>query len=231
MPEKSKILVVDDEVKLVDAISAYLEKEGFEVVRATNARDALALFKSSCPALVILDLMLPDLPGEAVCETIRMMSRVPIIMLTAKTEEKDLLCGFESGTDDYMVKPFSPRELVARVRALIKRTRNEVIPLLPLLSFHEGELVIDSGKYELKKGGEDVKLTNHEWKILLALASFPQRVFSREDLVKSAFGNAFDGYDRTIDAHIKNLRKKIEPDPREPKYIVTVYGAGYKFQG
>jgi DNA-binding response OmpR family regulator len=231
MVEKKRILVVDDEEKLVDAIAAYLEKEGYEVLRAGTARDGISLFRSSGPSLVILDLMLPDLPGEAVCETIRMMSRVPIIMLTAKTEEKDLLCGFESGTDDYIVKPFSPRELVARVRALIKRTQSEPVPLVPLLSFNAGELVIDSEKYELRKSGEDIKLTNHEWKILLALASFPQRVFSREDLVKSAFGNAFDGFDRTIDAHIKNIRKKIEPDPRDPKYIVTVYGTGYKFQG
>jgi DNA-binding response OmpR family regulator len=231
MKEKKKILVVDDERKIVEAVSAYLEKEGFDVVSAANGRDAISLFKSVQPALVILDLMLPDIPGEAVCQTIRSMSRAPIIMLTAKTGEKDLLQGFVSGTDDYVTKPFSPRELVARVRALIKRTQNEPVPLVPLLSFYGGELVIDSDKFEVRKHSVEVKLTNHEFRILLSLAAFPQRVFSREDLATSAFGNAFEGYDRTIDAHVKNLRRKIEPDSRNPKYIVTVYGAGYKFQG
>jgi DNA-binding response OmpR family regulator len=226
-----KILVVDDEPKIVEAIAAYLEKEGFEVHTAFNGKDALSAFKKNDFALVVLDLMLPDIPGEAVCQSIRAISRVPIIMATAKTEEKDLLQGFVSGTDDYITKPFSMRELVARVRALLKRTQSEPVPLVAVLSFGDGELVIDSDKLEVHKGGAEVKLTNHELRILLTLAAFPHRVFSRDELAKSAFGNHFEGYDRTIDAHIKNLRYKIEPDPKNPKYVMTVYGSGYKFQG
>jgi DNA-binding response OmpR family regulator len=225
------ILVVDDEPKIVEAISAYLEKEGFAVETASNGRDAITRFRRINPALVILDLMLPDIPGEAVCQSIRSTSRAPVIMLTAKSGEKDVLCGFVSGTDDYLTKPFSMRELVARVRALLKRALREPVPLAPVLSFHDGELVIDSNKLEVSKLGEKVRLTNHEMRILLTLAAFPERVFSRDELAKSAFGNAFEGYDRTIDAHIKNLRHKIEPVPGTPRYVVTVYGSGYKFRG
>jgi DNA-binding response OmpR family regulator len=159
------------------------------------------------------------------------MSRVPVIMLTAKAEEKNLLDGFISGTDDYMTKPFSPRELVARVKALLKRTLREPMPLSPVLSFNDGELVIDSEKFEVKKSGEQVRLTNHEFRILATLAAYPRRVFPREELAERAFGDSFEGFDRTIDAHIKNLRFKIEPDPKTPKFVLTVYGVGYKFQG
>jgi DNA-binding response OmpR family regulator len=231
MNEKKRILVVDDEKSIVEAVSAYLDKEGFAVTSSLNGRDAINVFKKTNPALVILDLMLPDMPGEAVCQSIRAMSRVPVIMLTAKTEEKDLLAGFGSGADDYLTKPFSLRELVARVRALLKRMQGEPFPLAPLLTFGDGELVIDSEKFEVRRFGQPIKLTNHELRILMTLAAFPQRVFSREELVSMAFGNSFEGFDRTIDAHVKNLRQKIEPDTKNPKYVVTVYGAGYKFQG
>jgi DNA-binding response OmpR family regulator len=226
-----KILVVDDEKKITEAISAYLEKEGFIVECAGSGTEALELFRKSEPSLVILDLMLPDIPGETVCRTIRKSSRIPIIMLTAKVEEKDLLGGFVSGTDDYMTKPFSPRELVARVKAVLKRISEEPFPLSSFMSFRNGELEIDSEKHEVKKLGLTVRLTNHEFRILATLVAYPQRVFSREELARNAFGSSFEGFDRTIDAHIKNLRYKIEPDPKNPCYVITVYGVGYKFEG
>ncbi|MGE5583520.1 MAG: response regulator [Bacillota bacterium] len=231
MAEPKKILVVDDEPKIVEVVSSYLENKGYVVYPAFNGRQALEVFEKVRPCLVILDLMLPDMMGEEVCQCLRRISRVPIIMLTAKSTEEDLLNGLNLGADDYVTKPFSPRQLVARVEALLRRTVNEAVPLAGLISFNNDDLVIDSQKYEVRKNGKVVNLTPNEYKILMSLVKYPQKAFTREELVSVALGEDFDGYDRTIDTHIKNLRQKIETDPKNPRYILTVHGVGYRFGG
>lgn len=231
MAEPKKILVVDDEPKIVEVVSSYLENKGYVVYPAFNGRQALEVFEKVRPCLVILDLMLPDMMGEEVCQCLRRISRVPIIMLTAKSAEEDLLNGLNLGADDYVTKPFSPRQLVARVEALLRRTVNEAVPLAGLISFNNDDLVIDSQKYEVRKNGKVVNLTPNEYKILMSLVKYPQKAFTREELVSVALGEDFDGYDRTIDTHIKNLRQKIETNPKNPRYILTVHGVGYRFGG
>lgn len=231
MAEPKKILVVDDEPKIVEVVSSYLENKGYVVYPAFNGRQALEVFEKVRPCLVILDLMLPDMMGEEVCQCLRRISRVPIIMLTAKSAEEDLLNGLNLGADDYVTKPFSPRQLVARVEALLRRTVNEAVPLAGLISFNNDDLVVDSQKYEVRKNGKVVNLTPNEYKILVSLVKYPQKAFTREELVSVALGEDFDGYDRTIDTHIKNLRQKIETNPKNPRYILTVHGIGYRFGG
>lgn len=226
-----KILVVDDEEKIAEVVKSYLENGGFKVYCAYSGNEALELFDRIDPRLVVLDLMLPDMSGEDVCRTIRKKSRVPIIMLTAKVEEESILNGLGIGADDYVTKPFSPRQLVARVIALLRRSDDEIMPLSSVLSFNNGELLVDSIKHEIKKEGQLVNLTPNEYKILMALIKYPQKAFTRDELVFLVLGNDYEGYDRTIDTHVKNLRQKIEPDVRTPKYILTVYGLGYKFGG
>jgi len=226
-----KILIVDDESKIVTVVKSYLEHSGYIGYEAYNGKEALELFDRLNPSLVILDLMLPDISGEEVCKILRKRSRVPIIMLTAKVEENDILQGLDIGADDYVTKPFSPKQLVARVVALLRRTENEMVPLSNMLSFNNHDLCIDSLKHEVKKNGEIVNLTPNEYKILLTMLKYPSKVFSREELISFAFGEDFDGFDRTIDTHIKNLRQKIETDPKSPKYILTIYGVGYRFGG
>ncbi|MGE5474316.1 MAG: response regulator transcription factor [Ignavibacteriales bacterium] len=228
---KKKILVVDDEVKIVEVIKSYLEKNGYSIVEAYNGKDALTIFDRINPELIILDLMLPDISGEEICRTIRKKSRVPIIMLTAKVEEEDILKGLDIGADDYVTKPFSPRQLVARVAALLRRTTEEAVPLASVLSFNEGELVIDSLRHEVKKNNDIVNLTRNEHNILLTMVKYPTKAFTRDELVTMALGNDYEGFDRTIDTHIKNLRQKIEDDSKKPKYILTVHGVGYRFGG
>lgn len=226
-----KILVVDDEPKIVEVVKSYLENRGFAVVAAYSGQEALAKFETENPSLVILDLMLPDITGEEICRALRKKSRVPIIMLTAKVEEEDILRGLNIGADDYVTKPFSPRQLVARVEAVLRRAGDALVPLASILSFNQGELVIDTLKYEVKRNGEIINLTPNEYKLLLTLVRYPDKTFTREELITMAFGDDFNGYDRTIDAHIKNLRQKIEKDPKKPEYILTVYGVGYRFGG
>lgn len=226
-----KILVVDDEPKIVEVVKSYLENRGFAVVAAYSGLEALAKFETENPSLVILDLMLPDITGEEICQALRKKSRVPIIMLTAKVEEEDILRGLNIGADDYVTKPFSPRQLVARVEAVLRRAGDALVPLASILSFNQGELVIDTLKYEVKRNGEIINLTPNEYKLLLTLVRYPDKTFTREELITMAFGDDFNGYDRTIDAHIKNLRQKIEKDPKKPEYILTVYGVGYRFGG
>ncbi|HHY60816.1 MAG TPA: response regulator transcription factor [Clostridia bacterium] len=226
-----KILVVDDEPKIVEVVKSYLENRGFAVVAAYSGQEALAKFETENPSLVILDLMLPDITGEEICQALRKKSRVPIIMLTAKVEEEDILRGLNIGADDYVTKPFSPRQLVARVEAVLRRAGDALVPLASILSFNQGELVIDTLKYEVKRNGEIINLTPNEYKLLLTLVRYPDKTFTREELITMAFGDDFNGYDRTIDAHIKNLRQKIEKDPKKPEYILTVYGVGYRFGG
>jgi|GEM_PF-9161 len=229
--QPQKILVVDDEAKIVEVVKSYLENRGYAVYEAYSGREALEKFGRLNPSLIVLDLMLPDISGEEVCRTLRKKSRVPIIMLTAKVEEEDILQGLNIGADDYVTKPFSPRQLVARVEAVLRRACDALIPLSSVLSFNDGELVIDTLKYEVKRDGKTVSLTPNEYKLLMTLAKYPDKTFTREELISIGLGEDFCGYDRTIDTHIKNIRQKIEPDPRNPKYILTVHGVGYRFGG
>jgi len=226
-----KILVVDDEEKIVQVVKSYLEHSGFVVYEAYNGKQALQIFKKVAPSLVVLDLMLPDISGEDICKMLRKQSRVPIIMLTAKVEEEDILRGLDIGADDYITKPFSPKELVARVFAILRRTSGEPVPLSNLVSFNNDELVIDNVKREVRKSGSVLSLTPNEYKILMTLIKYPNKTFTREELICMALGEDFDGYNRTVDTHIKNLRHKVESDPKVPKYILTVHGVGYRFGG
>ncbi|TCL70924.1 DNA-binding response OmpR family regulator [Hydrogenispora ethanolica] len=226
-----RILVVDDEPKIVEVVKSYLENSGYQVGEAAGGQQALDLFGRFHPSLVILDLMLPDIPGEEVCRRLRRISRVPIIMLTAKVDEADFLNGLQIGADDYVTKPFSPRQLVARVEAVLRRTDPDSLPLANLLSFRDGDLEIDSLTRVVRKNGAAVNLTPNEYKILLTLVKYPRKTFTREELVFMALGEDYDGFDRTIDTHIKNLRQKIESDPKNPGYVITVHGVGYRFGG
>jgi len=221
-----KILVVEDESKIAEIVRAYLVKEGFTITVAETGQKAISLLKNGFD-LIILDLMLPDIDGEDICTTIRKDSDVPIIMLTAKSEEDDRIKGLGLGADDYVVKPFSPRELVARVKALLRRA----VGTAEVSAFNKSDLVIDSLRFEVSKKGTQVVLTPTEFKLLQCLAGHPGQVFTRLQLVNVILGYDFDGYDRTIDAHVKNIRHKIEDNQREPSYIKTVYGVGYKFAG
>ena len=231
MNEKIRILVVDDEQKVLNVIEAYLIKEGFEVLTSMDGEDALNIFKNEIIHLIILDLMLPKISGEEVCNKIRATSSVPIIMLTAKTEEDNKIGGLAIGADDYITKPFSNRELVSRVKAIIRRTYRDNNPLAELLVINNGDLEINTEKMLLKKQGNPITLTSNEFKIIITLLSNPGQVFSREQLVNKAFGTDYDGFDRTVDTHIKNIRCKIEDNPKKPRYIISIYGMGYKFQG
>lgn len=231
MESSKKILVVDDEKKIVEVVKSYLEKSGYIVYEAFDGKSGLELFKRVNPSLVILDLMLPDITGEDICRTIRNKSRVPIIMLTAKVEEESILKGLNIGADDYITKPFSPRQLVARVMALLRRSGEDVVPLSNIMSFNDGDLIIDCIKHEVIKSGNVVNLTPSEYKILTTMIKYPQRAFTREELVCLALGEDYNGFDRVIDTHIKNLRQKIETNTKEPQYIVTIHGVGYRFGG
>jgi DNA-binding response OmpR family regulator len=225
-----KVLVVDDEPKIVEVVSSYLLSAGFAPVAAAGGAEALRLFDQERPCLVILDLMLPDLPGEVVCRRLRARSRVPIIMLTAKVEEADTVRGLGLGADDYVTKPFSPRQLLARVEAVLRRSSaGPTAPLARVLSFAGDDLTIDTAAMQARKAGAEVDLTPSEFRLLSVLASSPGRVFSREELIARALGQDFTGFDRTVDAHVKNLRQKIETDPRNPRYVLTVHGLGYRF--
>jgi DNA-binding response OmpR family regulator len=228
---KLVILAVDDEPKILEVVASYLESCGFAVVTAANGRQALEVFAAHNIALVLLDLMLPDISGEEVCRTLRRQSRVPVIMLTAKAGEEDLLEGLALGADDYITKPFSLKELHARVLAVLRRTEKDLTPLAVRNSFNGGDLFVDFDQNLLQKKGKKVNLTPSEQKILAALIKYPGKVFTREELINLALSDEFDGYDRSIDSHIKNIRQKIEDDSRNPVYILTVHGLGYKFGG
>lgn len=228
---RKKILIVDDEYKIVEVIKSYLERDGFEVFTAFDGKSAVDIFEKVNPSLLILDLMLPDMDGEDVCKLIRRKSRVPIIMLSAKIEEASILNGFNIGSDDYVTKPFSPRQLIARVHALLRRTEEDSTPLSSISAFSNNYLIIDTMKHEVKKNGEVVNLTHSEYKILVTMLKYPQKAFTREELVCRALGDDYDGFDRVIDTHVKNLRQKIEINPKSPQYILTVHGVGYKFGG
>ena len=226
--DAKKILLVEDEKAIRDAVAAYLEREGYWVVGVGDGQSAIEEFEKHQFDLVVLDLMLPKIPGERVCRTIRDTSDVPIIMLTAKGEIEDRIIGLELGADDYLIKPFSPRELVARVRALLRRVHSDVEPQREVMDF--GELTIDISGHKVLVNGEEVDLTASEFKLLTTLCRYPGRVYSRMELVEKVLGYDFEGYERTIDSHVKNLRAKIGDNPRNPKWLHTVHGVGYRFE-
>ncbi|MDR1439716.1 MAG: response regulator transcription factor [Clostridiales bacterium] len=229
--DQINILAVDDEPKLLDAVCSYLADKGYRLFAAASGRQALDIFARENISLAILDLMLPDMPGEAVCRAVRAQSRAPIIMLTAKVGEDDMLRGLRIGADDYITKPFSLKLLHARVEAVLRRAEGDLVPLSVKNSYRGGDLSVDFEKNVFLKRQERVSLTANEIKLLAALAKRPGKVFTRAELIESALGDDFDGYDRTIDAHVKNLRRKIEDNPGSPDYILTVHGIGYKFGG
>jgi two-component system alkaline phosphatase synthesis response regulator PhoP len=220
------ILVVDDEIKIVALTRDYLENAGYRVLTASDGVSALALARSERPDLIVLDLGLPKLDGLDVTRQLRRDSAVPIIMLTARGEESDKLVGLELGADDYLVKPFSPKELVARIRAVLRRS--EVAPQ-PADLIRALDVTLDVPRLRVTRAAEAVDLTPTEFQLLAALAAQPGRVFTRAQLLDSVRGIALESYERAIDAHIKNIRRKLEPDPRQPRYVLTVYGVGYKF--
>jgi DNA-binding response OmpR family regulator len=225
------ILVVDDEPKIVDVVASLMQSKGFNVFTAENGRDALVIFDRENISLVILDLMMPEISGEEVCAAIRKKSRIPVIMLTAKADESNIVGGFGLGADDYITKPFGLMELYARVDAVLRRTSSDLVPLVVRNSWREGDLVVDFDKGEVLKKGENVQLTPSELKILSALIKYPRKIFAREELIETALGSDFEGFDRAIDSHVKNIRKKLEDNPKNPVYVLTIPGLGYKFGG
>lgn len=227
--KEATILIIDDERMIREAVSAFFAREGHRTLTAATGGEGLRLLAAEPVDCVILDLMLPDLPGEEVCRRIRQTSEVPVVMLTAKNLEADLLNGFSLGADDYLVKPFSLKELRARVTAVLHRWAGRAQTSAAVQRL--GDLRIDAERREITRDGAAIELTPVEWNILLALLRRRQRVFTREELIEAAFGMAYEGYDRAIDTHIKNMRKKLEADPRNPAYILTVYGVGYKLGG
>jgi DNA-binding response OmpR family regulator len=219
-----KVLVIEDDAVVRDTIALYLREDGCEVVTSSNGKDGLRLASAGDVNLIVLDLMIPGIGGMEVCRRVRATSAIPILMLTARTSEDDRLAGFDVGADDYVAKPFSPREIVARVRALLRRTGEAPAPPAPIVI---GDLQINLWAKQVRIGERIVALTATEFRVLAVLARHPGRVFSRDELLGRIFGPNYDGLDRTIDVHITNLRKKIEPGP-EPRYILTVHGLGYR---
>lgn len=220
------ILVVDDEPKIVRVARDYLEHAGFAVVEAADGRQALDAVRRRRPDLVVLDIGLPGLDGLELTREIRRDSALPIVMLTARDEEIDKLLGLELGADDYLTKPFSPRELVARVRAVLRRTE---APAQAGTVVRAADLVLHVERMRATRGGHALELTPTEFNLLLTLARAPGRIFTRAQLLDALRGVTFESYERAVDSHVKNLRRKIEPDPREPRYVLTVYGVGYRF--
>jgi DNA-binding response OmpR family regulator len=222
-----KILIVDDEKKIVEIIKAYLDREGYQTLTAYDGKAALDLALNQHPDLIILDLMLPEISGWEVCRAIRKESEVSIIMLTARDEVTDKIVGLEMGADDYVTKPFDPKELVSRVKAVLRRTEPKVIAKNII---NIAGLSIDIEKRQVRRDNTAIELTPNEFELLRVIAENPGRVFSRMQLLDKVQGDAYEGYERTIDSHIKNLRKKIEIDPEHPRYIITVHGVGYKLE-
>lgn len=218
------VLIAEDDRKISELLRAYLAQEGYRVLTSFDGMETLEMMRNY-PDLVILDVMMPGLDGFSVCRSIRRFSDVPILLLTARDEELDKLTGLDAGADDYVTKPFSPREVMARVKALLRRSQGKLVasPVQTL-----GDLEIDPVRHAVSINGRHIALTPTEFNLLAALVSHPGRVFTRLQLIEIAQGEAFEGYERTIDAHIKNLRRKIEADPKNPRYIITVFGVGYK---
>jgi len=221
------ILVVDDEPKIVGLARDYLEHAGFSVVSASDGPEALARARAEHPDLIVLDLGLPKLDGLDVARALRQTSSVPIVILSGRADESDKLVGLELGADDYVTKPFSPKELVARVRAVLRRSER---PATPSDVIRAADVTLDVPRMRVRAGDRDVDLTPSEFQLLAALAREPGRVFTRSQLLDAVHGVAFESYERAIDAHVKNIRRKLEPDPREPRYLQTVHGVGYRFR-
>jgi len=222
-----RILIIEDEMELIRVLRSYLEKAGYSVTHSTRGDEGYARWEADKPDLVLLDLNLPGMDGLEIARQMRKKSEIPILMLTARVDELDRLIGLELGADDYISKPFSPREVVARVKAVLRRTGSSVRSEVNYLQV--GELSINVDAHQVKLGVTELELTPTEFSLLAALAGQPGRVLSRLQLLEYSQGTAYEGYERTIDAHIKNLRAKIEPDPRNPQYIETVFGVGYRF--
>jgi DNA-binding response OmpR family regulator len=223
------VLIVDDEEKIREILTSYLSQAGFATLEAANGTETLKIVKQEALDFVILDLMLPDITGETLCQQIRQFSPIPILMLTAKVSEGDRIKGLSIGADDYVMKPFSPKEVIERVKAILRRSSHDL--LASRVTFQDGDLVIDMDKQTVLKNGEIIHLTPAEFKLLLVLARHPDRPFSREELIEKVFGLSYLGDGRTVDQHVKNLRQKIETDPKKPTYLFTVYGFGYRFAG
>jgi len=222
----NRILVIDDDPLVHEVAGAYLESAGHLVYRASTGRDGLKLVRLKLPELIVLDLGLPDTTGGEVCAEIRRHSDAPVLMLTANDSVDDLITGLSQGADDYLSKPYSPRELVARVGALLRRTGRA--PLTPVLRFDGGAVVVDTVRHEVKREGAVVDLTPSEYDLLVALAQHPGRAYSRAELLQRIQGDDFAGYERTVDVHVTNLRRKLEPEPTRPRYVETVRGVGYR---
>jgi len=222
-----KVLVIDDEKELREVVAGYLEKEGFKAIKAGDGVTAVKMFHDEQPDLVILDLMLPDIPGEKVCSVVRQSYGTPIIMLTSKSSEEDKIKGLDLGADDYIVKPFSPKELMMRVKAILRRSG---ISKEDMERVNPNGIIIDEDAYVVKKKGEKIDLTPIEFKLLATMAKSPGRTYTREQLISYALGYEYEGMSRTIDSHIKNLRHKLEENPAQPEYIKTVFGIGYKYR-
>jgi two-component system OmpR family response regulator len=225
------VLIVEDDIKLARIVKAYLEGADFRTVHVSSVNEALQKAGVELPLAVILDLGLPDGSGEELCQSLKELGDFPVIMLTAKSSEEERIAGFALGADDYMVKPASPRELVCRLKAVLKRYERGSVSVDTALSFNNGSLILNTLRHQISKNNQPVAVTPTEFKLLLTLAASPGRTFTRDELVSRALGYQFEGYDRSIDAHIKNLRQKIENDPRTPEYLKTVYGVGYLFAG
>lgn len=226
-----KFLIVDDEPKITGVIKSYLESKGCIVYEAYTGNIALDIFYKNSPDMLIIDLMLPDMSGEEICKKIRKNSNVPIIMLTAKVDENSILNGLNIGADDYITKPFSPKQLIARIEAIFRRTENNFKPEKNMIHINFDELILDLNNFSVTKHGKNIALTPNEFGLLSTLAKYPKKVFTRNELIHSVFGDDYEGFDRTIDAHIKNLRQKLETEPKNPKYVITVHGIGYRFGG
>jgi len=220
------VMLVEDERKLRDLVRSYLERAGFTVVSTGSGAEAIMMASTAAPDLIVLDLGLPDVPGETVASELRAVAPTPIVMLTAKSAEEDRIRGLELGADDYVTKPFSPRELVLRVQAVLRR--GGIAAEQSVSSYGGGTLVIDHPRRQVTVRGADISLTPTEWGILVALASVPGRVYSRFELINRVRGYEFEGYERTVDSHVKNLRRKIEDEPGDPQIIQTVLGGGYR---
>ncbi|MDR0635698.1 MAG: response regulator transcription factor [Treponema sp.] len=237
MKDKQTVLVVDDEPKILEVVKSYLEMNGFKTLCAKNAREGMTFFEEQETDLILLDLMLPDFSGEEFCKKVRQVSNIPIIMITAKVNEESIINGLNIGADDYVTKPFSPRQLMARVRASLRRNKRHASAgstdgsdgkknAVGFLSY--GDLMIDMENRIVRKNGEALALTRDEYNILTLLMSRQAKIFTRDEILEAVKGDDFDGFDRSVDSHIKRLRARIGDDPKTPKYILTVYGMGYR---